>query len=82
VRPITWTIKARADLAKLDDKTRTRVDLAVHRFADEHIGDIKKLHGRSNAWRLRVGDYRVIFSDDPEGITVSRVLSRQSAHRE
>jgi hypothetical protein len=32
-------------MANLDNKTRTRVDLAVHRFADDRSGDIKKLHG-------------------------------------
>ena len=37
--------------------TRTRIRIAIHNLP---LGDVKKSHER-NLFRLRVGDYRVIF---------------------
>lgn len=43
----------------------------------------KKLRGHSNLWRLRVGEYRVVYSiDDDNGlIDVSVVRHRSEAYR-
>ncbi len=38
---------------------------------------IKKLKGYVNLYRLRVGDYRVVFEWKSETVTVIRVLTRQ-----
>ena len=35
-----------------------------------HEGDVKSLSGHNNVYRLRVGDYRVIFSVHNEILTV------------
>jgi len=43
----------------------------------------RKLRGRSNLWRIRVGEYRVIYSiDDDKGVVdVSVIRHRSEAYR-
>jgi len=43
----------------------------------------KKLQGHSNLWRLRVGEYRIIYSidDDNHLIDISVVRHRSEAYR-
>lgn len=55
----------------------------MDRFATLGQGDIKKLQGAENEFRLRVGDWRILFTIAGEGgdILVSRVLNRRDAYR-
>lgn len=43
---------------------------------------MKKLQGRPGEWRLRVGDWRVIFTADPamNAIDVLALLNRRDAY--
>jgi mRNA interferase RelE/StbE len=43
----------------------------------------KKLHGHSNLWRIRVGEYRIIYSiDDADRIIdISVIRHRNEAYR-
>jgi len=43
----------------------------------------KKLHGHSNLWRIRVGEYRVIYSidDAKRVIDISFIRHRSDAYR-
>ena len=47
----------------------------IERFAESGAGDIKPLAG-SNAKRLRVGDFRVVFEESATEIVVSRIGPR------
>jgi len=52
------------------------------RFAGTGEGDIKKLQGDSGELRLRVGDYRVRFTEEPPGtLSIHAVLHRSEAYR-
>lgn len=42
---------------------------------------IKRLKSNSNAYRIRVGDYRIGFFCDGEIITFARVLHRREIYR-
>ena len=56
---------------------------AIDHYAETGNGDVKRLQGVDHEWRLRVGDWRVIFTLD-EGrllVIVLRVLPRGSAYR-
>jgi mRNA interferase RelE/StbE len=79
------TPRAERDLRQLDKSLRGRVLDALDRFvAAPKRGDVRKLHGRNDEWRLRVGDVRVRFRPDaPAGlIVVTRVLPRGRAYRD
>jgi mRNA-degrading endonuclease RelE of RelBE toxin-antitoxin system len=43
--------------------------------------NIKKLQGQRDEWRLRVGDWRVIFSLRSGEIIVLDILNRRDAYR-
>jgi mRNA interferase RelE/StbE len=42
----------------------------------------KKLHGYGDLWRIRVGDYRVIYviEDDQRSVLVTRIAHRREAY--
>jgi mRNA interferase RelE/StbE len=48
---------------------------------DDLAGDIKKLKGASKLYRLRVGDYRVLFELEGDLATVYDVSNRKDAYR-
>ena len=53
---------------------------AVERFAETERGDIRHLQGdKSGELRLRVGPWRVLFSQAEGEIVVRRVLPRSGA---
>jgi mRNA interferase RelE/StbE len=85
-REVEWDPGARAEMADLmrrDTRTARRIYAAVRRLADEDIGDVRKLTGQAGMYRLRVGDWRVLFSFEDEGhtISVAHVLNRRDAYR-
>ena len=57
--------------------------MAIRRFADENVGDVRKLTDQDGMYRLRVGDWRVLFSFEHAGRTVFvvHVLNRRDAYR-
>ena len=53
--------RAQRSLSRISAQDRDRVSRALRRLADEpRPHGVKKLSGR-DAWRLRVGDYRVLY---------------------
>lgn len=76
------TPPARRDLRRLDPPVKRRIVDALDRLVlDPRAGDIRKLSG-SDAWRLRVGEWRVRFDFDDEAllVIVTRVLPRGRAY--
>ncbi len=55
---------------------------AIRSFAEEG-GEVRKLKGSADRWRLRVGDWRAIFRYDADGrvVHVVTVLHRSDAYR-
>jgi mRNA interferase RelE/StbE len=45
------------------------------------VGDVKRLTSFTPEYRLRVGDYRVLFEVESNRVVVYRVLHRQEAYR-
>lgn len=85
-RRLEWEPEARADLLALgrrDQRQAERIRLAMHRYASESIGDVVKLTDRAGLYRLRVGDWRVLFAFEDGGLIVLalRVLNRRDAYR-
>ncbi len=80
---LALTDNALRDLARLDPANRQRIIRALERLAAAEYGDVKRLTGRPE-WRLRVGDWRVLFiyQRPEEAIRVLRVLHRSSAYRD
>lgn len=52
------------DVARTNIRQADRVARAVETLTRSNQGDVLKLTGRSEQWRLRVGDWRVLFTYD------------------
>lgn len=66
------------DIKKLDTSTRDRILKGIYKLP---LGDVKRLQGYINYYRLRIGDFRVIYSVSGEIIIVSAVLSRGDVYK-
>jgi len=45
------------------------------------LANLKKLQGHTNAYRIRMGDYRIGLTSDGETVTFKRVLHRKDIYR-
>lgn len=83
---ITVTRKADKTLRSLQSKQRERIAETIQRLGynpDDASLDIKRLINHEIAgYRLRVGDYRVLFNRDDEikVIAIERIAHRQEVY--
>lgn len=54
-------------LKKLDRNIQLRIIKAINQLP---LGDVKRLQGNTENYRLRVGSYRIIFSRDDEKLII------------
>lgn len=80
---VVLTASAQRDLRRLDRPVATRLLDALVRLADTGQGDVTRLQGVPNEWRLRVGNWRVRFRYDhpTRTLEVLRILPRGQAYR-
>lgn len=79
---VDWSPQARADLRAIDRETALQILRAIDRYLGTGAGDVKKLQLPRREFRLRVGDYRVLFVSREElAIEVVRVRHRREAYR-
>ena len=77
---IEWLDDAKADVRALDQPTAMRLFEGILRFARTGAGDVNTLHGDlAGAFRLRLGDYRVLFTLEEEVICIFGVRHRSKA---
>jgi mRNA-degrading endonuclease RelE of RelBE toxin-antitoxin system len=79
---IDWSDEARDDIRALDRASAMFVFEGLLRYAQTGHGDIKALHGEfEGRLRLRVGDYRILFSPVAETLRIHAVKDRKDAYR-
>jgi mRNA-degrading endonuclease RelE of RelBE toxin-antitoxin system len=78
--------KAQRDLDAIPSKQAEQILADCRRLANDPIPDgkrIKKLQGfKGNLYRLRAGDYRVVFRRSGARIDIARVLSKGDFQRD
>ncbi|MDH0684986.1 MULTISPECIES: type II toxin-antitoxin system RelE family toxin [Achromobacter] len=75
---INWNKKAVKQLAKVDGQDRHRIAHAVTLLADlPNAQNVKALTNHEYGYRLRVGNYRVLFDAD----TVIRIVEIQQVKK-
>ena len=76
---VPYTCQAEKDLGRLDPPIRRRVVVAIDSLAAGHATGVIRLQGTDAAYRLRVGDWRVIFRRDRDQLValVVRILPRR-----
>lgn len=75
---IEYEREAAKHIQAQDKPTRQRLRAAIEKLPD---GDVKKLQGYKNDYRLRVGNLRVLYSLQDDVITIKDVLPRGQAYK-
>jgi mRNA interferase RelE/StbE len=73
--------RAEKDLRNLRQQEQNRIIQKLRLASDDLHGDIKRLVQFQPSYRLRVGDYRVLFEVEVGKIVVYRILHRREAYR-
>ena len=74
---INYSKQALKFLQKQETKTQQRIIAAIESLP---FGDVKKLQG-SDRYRLRVGDYRIIFDKNGNIIMIEKIENRGQVYR-
>ena len=74
---------AQRELDALDDAVFKRIDRKILALADNpRPAGCKKLRGYRDQWRIRVGDWRVVYliDDTARLVTITRVAHRREVY--
>ena len=81
---IEWKKSALKDLKRLDKKAIPKIVEQIEKLAgDPFSGDVRKLQAAEYTYRLRVGQYRVVYEiiKDKIIIIILHVRHRKDAYR-
>jgi len=81
---LALTESAEKELSKLPGSAVARIEGRIEKPVDNpRPSGCKKLKGGVNEWRIRIGDYRVIYTidDDPKTVDVTRIAHRKEVYR-
>ena len=66
MKRIRFSDQAKTDIRAIPQPLAMTILAAIHRFAETGSGNVKKLQGIDPPeFRLRVGEHRVFFSEQP-----------------
>ncbi|MFN8617817.1 MAG: hypothetical protein U0837_12010 [Dehalococcoidia bacterium] len=81
---VYWVQAAVDDLAEVfaaRARDGQRIVLTARTFGRDGRGDVKKLQGsKTGEWRLRAGDWRVLFTIVDDEVWISQVDNRRDAY--
>ena len=79
MKTVSYTTAARKSLRSLPDDLQEQIRAKLAKYAQTGGGNVTRLVGRPGA-RLRVGDYRAIFVEGVDGLTVVAVGHRRDIY--
>jgi len=77
---IQHTATALKQMRKLAPEIRERLRSKISEYAETGKGDVTAMQGVP-IFRLRVGDYHLVFSDGPTSISILRAGHRREIYR-
>lgn len=83
MKAVEYSRDATKTLLRMDRATAQRIRRKVAQLADETdplANNVRALRGSDGLMRLRVGDWRVIYTEDMQVLLVVRVAPRGSAY--
>ena len=72
--------RALKDLRRIPKADAARALDRLEDMRDDLFGDVKRLTNHTPEFRLRVGDYRVLFELEGRRVVVYRVVHRREAY--
>ena len=73
--------KALKDIRSLDPEISKRILKKIREMENDLVGDVKKLENFDPAYRLRVGEYRVLFDVVSNHIEIYRIRHRREVYK-
>ena len=73
--------RAAKDLKDQDPIVQKRIVRKIEYMSHDLAGDVKRLTSTTAEYRLRVGDYRVLFEIEGSKIAMYRIRHRREAYR-
>ncbi|MBU0699675.1 type II toxin-antitoxin system RelE/ParE family toxin [bacterium] len=78
---IEFKPRALKDCNAIDKKVLQTIFSKLEILSDNLQGDVKKLTNFMPEYRLRVGDYRILFETERDRIIIYRVQHRKDVYR-
>jgi mRNA-degrading endonuclease RelE of RelBE toxin-antitoxin system len=81
VKRISFLPNVPAEIRAIPQPVALGILKALHRYIETGIGKVKPLSGEfEGLLRLRVGNYRVLFDETADTVTLHRVRDRKNAY--
>ena len=77
---IEYGSSALDDLDHLPARERAQILRKIERLEHGLLGNIKRLHDAEAAYRLRMGDYRILFDVENDVIVIRRIGNRKDVY--
>jgi mRNA interferase RelE/StbE len=77
---IEFRPKALRDLKRLSPDVSRRIGLKIQLMSADMLGDVKRLVNFTPGYRLRVGDWRVLFQSERDRLVIHRIVHRSQAY--
>jgi mRNA interferase RelE/StbE len=77
---IEYGPSALADLDDLPARERAQIIRKIERLEHGLHGNIKHLHNAEAAYRLRMGDYRILFDVEDDVIVIRKIGNRKDVY--
>ena len=69
------------DIERLPSRIQAQVLASIEEMSNDLMGDVKRLTNFTPEYRLRVGNYRVLFELEEKTIVIYRIRHRREAYR-
>jgi len=77
---IQFKPKSVKDIERLPSRIQDRVLARIEEMSNDLKGDVRRLTNFTPEYRLRVGDYRVLFEIEGKTIIIYRIRHRREAY--
>jgi mRNA interferase RelE/StbE len=81
LKGIVFPDEAKTDIRAIPQQIAMTILAAIHRLAESGAGNVKILRGEEGEKRLRVGDFRVRFTEEGDELRIHAVRNRKDAYR-
>ena len=78
---IEFKPRATKDLRAINTDDARRILMKVRAMENDLMGDVKRLTDFEPQYRLRVGNYRVLFNVENDSIIVYRIKHRREVYK-
>lgn len=77
---VQFKASVKKDLKKIDKRFLDKIFDGIDKLQNNLEGDVKKLTNFIPEYRLRIGDYRVLFEIEDNQILIYKIVHRKEAY--